>query len=192
MSPGSDSRPGLDELHDALLPQALDVHGAARGEVHDALHALGRAVDVGAEGVALTGQAHEGAAAARARRGEVPRARPLACGPTGRDPTTSGMTSPALRTTTVSPGRTSLSRTWSSLCSVASPTVDPPTNTGSSTAKGVARPVRPIDTMMRSSVVVRSSGGNLKAMAQRGAWEVDPSRRCSARSSTLTTTPSIS
>ena len=27
--------------------------------------------------------------------------------------TTSGMTSPALRTTTVSPGRTSLTRTWS-------------------------------------------------------------------------------
>ncbi len=67
-----------------------------------------------------------------------------------------------------------LRRTWSSLCSVASPTVDPPTNTGSSEAKGVARPVRPIDTMMRSKLVVRSSGGNLKAMAQRGARDVGP------------------
>ena len=107
-------------------------------------------------------------------------------------PTTSGITSPALRTMTVSPPRTSFRRTWSSLCSVANPTVDPPTNTGSSTAKGVARPVRPIDTMMRRSLVVRSSGGNLKAMAQRGACDVDPSRRCSSRSSTLTTAPSIS
>ena len=35
--------------------------------------------------------------------------------------------------------RTSLTRTWSSLCSVATPTVEPPTNTGSSTANGVAR-----------------------------------------------------
>ena len=76
-------------------------------------------------------------------------------------PTTSGITSPALRTITVSPGRTSLACTWSSLCSVATPTVEPPTNTGSSTANGVARPVRPIDTWMSRSTVVRSSGGNL-------------------------------
>ena len=41
------------------------------------------------------------------------------------------------------------------------PTVDPPTKTGSSTANGVARPVRPTETMMSRSSVVRSSGGNL-------------------------------
>ena len=76
-------------------------------------------------------------------------------------PSTSGMTSPARRTMTLSPGRTSLAVTWSSLCSVAWPTVTPPTNTGSSTAYGVARPVRPIDTRMSFSRVVRSSGGNL-------------------------------
>ena len=76
-------------------------------------------------------------------------------------PTTSGMTSPALRTITVSPGRTSLAFTWSWLCSVAWPTVEPPTNTGSSMANGVARPVRPIDTMMSLSSVVRSSGREL-------------------------------
>ncbi len=58
------------------------------------------------------------------------------------------MTSPALRTMTVSPGRTSFSATWSWLCSVAICTVDPPTNTGSSTANGVVRPVRPTDTSM--------------------------------------------
>ena len=76
-------------------------------------------------------------------------------------PTTSGMTSPALRTITVSPGRTSFRFTWSSLWRVASPTVEPPTNTGSSTANGVALPVRPMETWMASSRVVRSSGGNL-------------------------------
>ena len=79
------------------------------------------------------------------------------------------MTSPARRTTTVSPGRTSLRATSSSLCSVAIPTFAPPTNTGSSTANGVARPVRPMLTMMSRSSVVFSSGGNLYAIAQRGA-----------------------
>ncbi len=107
-------------------------------------------------------------------------------------PTTSGITSPALRTTTTSPGRTSLARTWSSLCRVATCTVEPPTNTGSSWAKGVAFPVRPIDTRISSSLVVRSSGGNLKAMAQRGAFDVTPSSPRRARSSTFTTTPSTS
>ena len=76
-------------------------------------------------------------------------------------PTTSGITSPALRTITVSPGRTSLAATWSWLCRVAIDTVDPPTNTGSSTANGVVRPVRPTEIWMSSSRVVRSSGGNL-------------------------------
>ena len=71
-------------------------------------------------------------------------------------------------------------------------TVDPPTTTGSSSAKGVARPVRPMETMMRRRSVVRSSGGYLNAMAQRGALEVEPSSRCSASSSTFTTSPSIS
>ena len=59
-------------------------------------------------------------------------------------------------------------------------------------ANGVTRPVRPTLTRMSSSLVVASSGGYLKAIAQRGAREVEPSRRCSATSSTLTTTPSIS
>ncbi len=71
------------------------------------------------------------------------------------------MTSPALRTVTVSPGRTSFTRTWSWLCRVASCTVDPLTFTGSSWANGVAFPVRPIDTMMSLRTVVASSGGNL-------------------------------
>ena len=76
-------------------------------------------------------------------------------------PTTSGMTSPARRTITVSLGRTSLRATSSSLCSVARLTLAPPTNTGSSIANGVARPVRPMLTMMSRRIVVFSSGGNL-------------------------------
>ena len=57
--------------------------------------------------------------------------------------TTSGITSPARRTTTVSPMSTPLRSTSSALCSVAIEIVTPPTRTGSSTAKGVTAPVRP-------------------------------------------------
>ena len=67
-------------------------------------------------------------------------------GPVSTGPTISGMTSPALRTITMSPGRTSFNRTWSSLCNVAISTVEPPTKTGTMRPNGVARPVRPIDT----------------------------------------------
>ena len=119
--------------------------------------------------------------------GAVPSGRSASTGPT-----TSGITSPALRTMTVSPGRTSFAATWSWLWSVAMPTVEPPTNTGSSTANGVVRPVRPTDTWMSRRTVVRSSGGNLYAIAQRGARDVKPSSSRWARSSTLMTTPSIS
>ena len=51
---------------------------------------------------------------------------------------------------------------------VAIETVEPPTNTGSSTANGVALPLPPIDTAMSSKVVDFSSGANLKAIAHRG------------------------
>src|SRR5438067_1969423 len=90
-------------------------------------------------------------------------------------PTTSGITSPARRTITVSRGRTSFRFTSSSLCNVAVVTVTPPTNTGSSCANGVTTPVRPVCTKMFSRSVVRSSGGNLYAMAHRGACDVAPS-----------------
>ena len=82
------------------------------------------------------------------------------------------MTSPALRTITVSPTRTSLRRTSSSLCSVARATVEPATTTGSISATGVSLPVRPTCTAMSRRSVVFSSGGNLNAMAQRGARAV--------------------
>ena len=64
---------------------------------------------------------------------------PVAC----TTPTTSGITSPARRTITVSPMRTSLRSISSWLCSVALLTVVPPTNTGASLATGVSLPVRP-------------------------------------------------
>ena len=107
-------------------------------------------------------------------------------------PTTSGITSPARRTITVSPSRTSLRLTSSSLCSVALPTVTPLTNTGSRMANGVTMPVRPVFTAISRRTVVRSSGGNLYAMAHRGACDVAPSSSCCAIESTFTTTPSIS
>ena len=125
-------------------------------------------------------------------RSASPRARvPRAAAP-APDPTISGITSPALRRTTVSPGRTSLRLTSWALCRVARSTVDPATRVGSITPKGVTRPVRPVFTSMASSLALTSSGGYLKAIAQRGARLVDPRRRCRLTSSTLITTPSIS
>ncbi len=85
--------------------------------------------------------------------------------------TISGITSPARRTITVSPTRTSLRRTSSSLCSVALVTVTPPTNTGFRRATGVSAPVRPTWTSMASTSVAISSAGNLCASAKRGARE---------------------
>ncbi len=71
------------------------------------------------------------------------------------------MTSPALRSTTVSPIRTPLRFTSSALCRVAISTVEPLTLAGSITANGVTRPVRPTLTRMSRSLVVTSSGGYL-------------------------------
>ena len=71
------------------------------------------------------------------------------------------MTSPALRSTTVSPMSTPLRLTSKPLCRVAISTVDPATVTGSITPKGVTRPVRPTFTWMSSSLVLTSSGGYL-------------------------------
>ncbi len=116
--------------------------------------------------------------------------------PLGRNPSTgptiSGITSPALRSTTVSPGRTSLRFTSWALWRVALSTVDPATLVGTITPNGVTRPVRPVLTSIESRTVLTSSGGYLKAIAHRGARLVDPSCRCCETWSTLITTPSIS
>ena len=87
------------------------------------------------------------------------RSSPVRSSATG--PTTSGMTSPALRKITVSPISTPLRLTSSSLCKVARSTVEPLTFTGVITANGVTRPVRPTPTWMSSSLVLTSSGGYL-------------------------------
>ena len=83
--------------------------------------------------------------------------------------TISGMTSPARRTMTQSPMRTSRRLISSSLWRVALLTVTPPTWTGSSRATGVTAPVRPTCTSMSSTRVISSWAGNLWATAQRGA-----------------------
>ena len=71
-------------------------------------------------------------------------------------------------------------------------TVTPPTWTGSSIANGTRWPVRPTFQTTLCIVVVAVVGGNFQAIAQRGSRPTTPSSRQSARSSTLTTTPSIS
>src|SRR5699024_8971892 len=90
-------------------------------------------------------------------------------------PTISGMISPALRSTTVSPIFMPLAFTTSWLCKVAIETVEPSTNTGSMTAYGVTLPVRPTLTKISSNFVWTSSGGYLYATDQRGVLEVYPS-----------------
>ena len=92
----------------------------------------------------------------------------------------------------MSPISTPLRFTSLALCSVAMPTVEPETSTGSITPYGVTRPVRPTLTRMSRSFVVTSSGGYLNAIAHRGARDVEPSWSCTDRSSSLITTPSIS
>ena len=106
--------------------------------------------------------------------------------------TTSGITSPARRTITQSPMRTSLRSISSWLCSVALVTVTPPTKTGSRRATGVSAPVRPTCTSMSRSSVTASCAGYLCATAQRGSRVTKPSCCCSARELTLYTTPSMS
>ena len=94
-------------------------------------------------GVPQTGTSPAAAAAARgpcARRRAAP------------GETTCGITSPARRTMTSSPTRMSLRARSSSLCSVASLTVTPPTWTGSSTANGCRSPNLPTFHMMSLSV----------------------------------------
>ena len=78
------------------------------GEVDDALIALERAAGFDAPGVGLALGTHEHALErTRALDGELPRRQPVRAQCRATGPTTSGITSPALRTTTVSPGRTS-------------------------------------------------------------------------------------
>ena len=94
---------------------------------------------------------------------------------------TSGITSPARLTMTVSPMRTSLRRISSSLCNVAFVIVTPPTNTGARRATGVKAPVRPTCISIPCTIVSASSAGNLCAIAKRGARETNPNSSCCAK-----------
>ena len=118
------------------------------------------------------------------RGGAARSLRSTAC---GAGESTCGITSPARRTMTSSPTRRSLRAMSSSLWSVASFTVTPPTWTGSRTANGWRSPNLPTFHAMSSSSVTAVVGGNFHAIAQRGSRPTTPSRRCSSMSSTLTT-----
>ena len=109
----------------------------------------------------------------------------------GSTRTTSGMISPALRTTTVSPRCRSSSAMRSALCRVARLTLVPAKGTGSNSATGVTAPVRPTCTATRSKRLGASSAGNFSAIAQRGAFWVKPAESCSLKSLSFTTTPSV-
>src|SRR5439155_1575235 len=106
-------------------------------------------------------------------------------------PSTCGITSPARVTSTQSPSRMSFASIRSKLWSVAVVTVTPPISTGSSTAYGLSAPVRPTLIRISLSLVIWTSGANLRAMAQRGSrFPTVPSSTCSLSGLTFTTTPS--
>ena len=67
---------GFHELAHAFLAEPFDVHRAAAGPVHQALHPLRRAVDVHAMVVRLALDAHERLTALGTLRGEFPRLGP--------------------------------------------------------------------------------------------------------------------
>ena len=181
-SPSSSITPASSSAYGRLVAEPLDVEGAPAGDVEDPLEHLGRAVLV--VGAAQVLVALLLLRQRRCRRTGTRSASPTRLSPSGRSastgPTISGITSPALRRTTVSPGRTSLRLTSWALCRVALSTVEPATWVGSITPNGVTRPVRPVLTSIASSLALTSSGGYLNAIAQRGARLVEPSRRCSA------------
>ena len=99
--------------------------------------------------------------------------------------------SPALKTTTVSPRRTSSRAISSALCKLACCTVVPATTTGSNTATGVAAPVRPIDMTMSRTIVVACSAAYLYATAPRGFLPTSPSSSKRIRSLIFITKPSV-
>ena len=136
-----DQQAVVDQQLDPLLAQALDVHGRPGGEVGDALHPLARAVEVGAERVALPLEPHQRAARTRDTRSGTSTPACGACPATRTRADHLGDHVAGLaHDRPCPPAARPSAGTWSSLWRVARPTVDPPTNTGSSTAYGVALP----------------------------------------------------
>ena len=109
----------------------------------------------------------------------------------GSTRTTSGIISPALRTTMVSPRCRSSSAIRSALWRVARLTLVPAKATGSNSATGVITPVRPTCTTTRSRRLGASSAGNFRAIAQRGDFWVKPASSWSTKLLSFTTTPSV-
>ena len=107
-------------------------------------------------------------------------------------PATNGITSPARRTSTVSPILMPRARMTSWLASVARVTVVPPTNTGSSHATGAILPVLPTSQSTSASTVVFSSAANLNASAPRGEFARVPAAANASRSASRRTAPSRS
>ena len=140
---------GVEQRDRGLVAEPVDVERAAAGEVEHRLAPLRRAAD-GVRAAPVDLALRRGRAGCRTpgTASASGTASPRRCASATTGPTTSGMTSPARRTTTVSPISTPLRLTSSSLCSVAVLTVTPPTCTGSSEANGVTRPVRPTLTKM--------------------------------------------
>ena len=154
---------GLQQRGGSLVTEPLDVECAAAGDAETPAPATApdRSGRWGSGvGVSLQRRRQRGAAlGTRGGHVEFALGAVAQVGTTG--PSTSGITSPALRIITVSPMRTPLRLTSSALCRVASPTVDPATLTGVMNANGVTRPVRPTLTRMSSSLVCASCGGYL-------------------------------
>ncbi len=180
---------GAGQLLHHLLAEALDVHPAARREVGDLLVALRRAVRRDASGVGLALGPHERVAAARDSRSGTSTARcrrGAATGP-GRPPRGSRRP-PCARRRCRRGGRPSAPPGPGCAASPSPPSTRrrTPARARRTASPG---PVRPTDTWMSSRRVVCSSGGNLKAIAQRGARDVTPSRSRWARSSSLIDDP---
>ena len=106
----------------------------------------------------VSGSPHEG----HSEGGTMSRSSPVRLD-ASRTPATNGMTSPARRTSTVSPILIPRARMTSWLAKVARVTVVPPTNTGSSHATGAILPVLPTSHTTSLNTVVFSSAANLKA-----------------------------
>lgn len=161
----------FQQLVDDRRAKAVDIHRVAAGEMHKVARHLSRAGHVDAAEHRLPLLPLGDAAAGGADVGNPVDRR---AGWWKATETTSGMMSPALRTTIVSPMAIPFSLMKSWLWSTARLTVVPASVIGSKTAVGVSAPVRPTRISISRRVVRFSSGGYLKATASGGTW---PSRR---------------
>ena len=182
----------LQQRRRQRLAQAIDVHGATTGEVHQQPEDLRRAGAVGAVAAHLAFRPRDRLAALGA----------LAPGPCTRSlspsrrlttgPTTWGMTSPARWTITVSPMRMSLRRMSSSLCSVASLTARVRDDDRVEHGERVQHAGAP-DVEVDAQQLGRRLGGRvLEGDGPARLRPTTPRARCRLKSSTLITRPSIS